>query len=72
VTAATQRPQRSALSIVLVEANGLDHGPACGERIACPCGVDRGPYRLAERQVRRGGTFVICHGCGKRWREVAA
>lgn len=59
---------------VLLWANGLAHGPACGERIACPaCDMPLGEnYLPAERQVRWSGTFILCHLCGGRWREIAA
>ncbi len=59
---------------MLLSANGLDHGPACGERVSCPaCGDPLGPlYRVAERQERRTGTFILCHRCDGQWQEIAA
>lgn len=59
---------------VLLVAHGIVHGPSCGERIPCPiCGDGPwAPYMPAERQSRRTGTFVLCHACDGRWREIAA
>lgn len=78
------RPQRSAVDdaptgvdrdTVLLSAHGIQHGSACGvERIECPLhGAPYGPHYLpAERQKRRGGTFVFAHDCGGAWREISA
>lgn len=59
---------------LLVPANGIDHGPACGERIPCPVhGTPNGPdYLPAERQIRQFGVFIFAHDCRRAWRELPA
>ena len=58
---------------MLIPANGIDHGPACGERIPSPhrrCQEQVAPFLAGERQVRRHGVFVLCNVCRSGWREV--
>lgn len=62
-------PERTPL--VLVEVSGLDHGPACGERVPSPhdqCQARLSPFLAGERQARPFGVFVLCNGCRTAWR----
>ena len=50
--------------------SNVEHGPACGERVACPVhGQPYGPHYLpAELHHRVSSTYVIAHDCGRSWR----
>lgn len=56
----------------LIKTTGLDHGPTCGDRVACPvCGLVNGNYRPAEQQVRGDTAFIRCNRCKRSWRVAA-